>query len=295
MTQIHYTAVVDSHAELGRNVVIGPFCLVEAGAILGDDCNLGAGAIIRSRTTLGCDNNIGEGAVIGGRAQHLQVHEPGGMLTIGNHNRIRENVTIHRGWANDASTVVADNNLLMVSAHVGHDCRVGSHCILVNHVLLGGFVQVNDRAYLGGAAAVVQHCRIGRLAMIGAMTKISQDVPPYVTVVDAQVVGLNRVGLKRNGFTPQDMLQIKAAYRVIYRQGLRWCEVLAILKSEFSTGPAAEFNDFLSSGKRGFVQERLVPRKAALKFVEPAQDAEEHGDEQREQQPLPPKRRRVAS
>jgi UDP-N-acetylglucosamine acyltransferase len=271
MTQIHQTALVDSRAELGQNVVIGPFCQVEAGAVIGDDCKLEAGAVIRSRTTLGCDNNVGEGAVIGGRAQHLEAHEPGGMLTIGDHNRIRENVTIHCGWADDATTVVKDSNLLMVSSHVGHDCHVGSHCILVNHVLLGSFAQVNDRAYLGGASLVAEHCRIGRLAMIAAMAHIEQDVPPYVTVVDSQVVGLNRVGLGRNGFTPEDMAQLKAAYRVIYRQGLRWNEVLEILRSEFSAGPAAELKDFLSSGERGFVQERQVPRKAALKFVKAAQ------------------------
>lgn len=97
VTQIHSTAVVDPRAEFGHNFVVGPFCIVEEGAVLGDDCTLEARAIVRSRTTLGCDNSIGEGAVIGGKAQHLQFHEPGGTLTIGNHNRIRENVTIHRG------------------------------------------------------------------------------------------------------------------------------------------------------------------------------------------------------
>jgi UDP-N-acetylglucosamine acyltransferase len=280
VTQIHSTALVDPRAELGRNAVVGPFCIVEEGAVLGDDCTLAARAIVRSRTTLGCNNSIGEGAIIGASAQHLQLHEPGGTLTIGNHNRIRENVTIHRGWANDATTIVKDSNFLMVSSHVGHDCQVGSHCILVNHVLLGGFVQVHDGAYLGGASAVVQHCRIGRLAMIGAMTKIAQDVPPYVTVADSHVVGLNRIGIRRHGFTTEEMLQIKAAYRVIYREGLRWNDVLAILKSDFSTGPAAALCDFLSRGTRGFVQERLVPSKAALKFVEPAQDDGIEGHEQ---------------
>jgi UDP-N-acetylglucosamine acyltransferase len=270
MTQIHPTAAVERGAELGRNVSIGPFCLVEAGAIVGDNCQLAARATIKSRTTLGCDNQIGEGAVIGGTAQHLQKHEPGGTLTIGNRNRIRENVTIHRGWENHASTTVKDDNLIMVSSHVGHDCQVGSNCTLVNHVLLGGFVHLNDNVYVGGAVGIVQHCRIGRLAMIGALTKISQDVPPYVTVADSEVVGLNRVGLGHNGYTAQDMLQLRAAYKVIYRQGLRWDEVLIALKSEFLSGPAADFHDFLSQGKRGFVQERRVARKATLKFVNAA-------------------------
>jgi UDP-N-acetylglucosamine acyltransferase len=153
VAQIHPTAVVDSRAELGANVVVGPFCVVEAGAVIGEACQLETRAVVKVRTTLGCHNEIGEGAVIGGKAQHVHVHDPGGTLTIGDHNRIRENVTLHRGWANDATTTIGNHNLFMVGSHVGHDCRVGNHCILVNHVLLGGHVQVEDRAYLGGASA----------------------------------------------------------------------------------------------------------------------------------------------
>jgi len=274
VAQIHPTAVVDPRAELGQNVVVGAFCIVEAGAILGDGCRLEPRAIVKSRTTLGLDNEIGEAAVIGGRAQHVHVHEPGGTLLIGSHNRIRENVTIHRGWNNDAQTIVGDHNMLMVGSHVGHDCRVGNHCILVNHVLLGGHVQVEDRAYVGGASAVHQFCRIGRLAMIGGLARITQDVPPFVMVEGGvtQIVGLNKIGLWRNGYTAEQILQLKAAYRVIYREGRRWNEVLDILKADFNTGPAAAFHEFLKTGKRGFVQERRISRKATLKIVDPGQD-----------------------
>jgi UDP-N-acetylglucosamine acyltransferase len=281
VAQIHPTAVVDPRAEIGRGVVIGPLCVVEADVVIGEGCRLEARAVVKSRTTLGRDNEIGEGAVIGGKAQHVHVHDPGGILTIGDGNRIRENVTIHRGWANDASTVIGSGNLIMVGAHVGHDCRIGNHCILVNHVLLGGHVQVEDRAYMGGAAAVHQFCRIGRLAMVGGLARITQDVPPYVMIEGGitQVVGLNKVGLRRNGFSNDDILQLKDAYRVIYRQGLRWNEVLAVLKSQFHSGPAAAFYEFLKGGKRGFVQERRISRKATLKIVDPAVDeldAHEH-------------------
>jgi UDP-N-acetylglucosamine acyltransferase len=270
MTQIHATALVDSRAELGQNVIIGPFCQVETGVVIGDDCRLEAGVVIRSGTSLGCDNQIGEGAILGGRAQQPEDHEVGGTVWVGDHNRIRENVTIHRAWAKNAATVVKDSNLLMVSSHVGHDCKVGNRCILVNHVLLGAFAEVSDGAYLGGGSIVAERCRIGRLAMLGAMTLVEQDVPPFMTVVDSQVVGLNRVGLGRNGFTPEEMTQVKAAYRVIYRRGLPWSEVLAMLQADFRAGPASEFHDFLSQDQRGFVQERQVPRKAELKFIEAA-------------------------
>jgi UDP-N-acetylglucosamine acyltransferase len=275
VAQIHASAIVDSKAELGHDVVIGPQCIVEAGAILGDGCRLEPRAIVKGRTTLGKGNEIGEGAVIGGRAQHIQVHDPGGTLILGNDNRIRENVTIHRGWANDATTIIGSHCLIMVGAHIGHDCRVGNHSILVNNCMLGGHVHVEDRAYVSGGVGVHQFCRIGRLAMVGGLAKIVQDVPPFVIVEGAgtaEIVGLNKVGLRRNGYTADQVSQLKEAYRVIYREGLRWNEVLEVLKRDFSTGPAAAFHDFLASGKRGFVPERRIARKATLKIVAPSQD-----------------------
>lgn len=274
MAQIHPTACVDSRAELGRDVIVGPYCIIEAGAIVGDGCRLEARAVIKGRTTLGAHNEIGEGAVLGGKAQHLHEQFPGGTLAIGSHNRIRENVTMHRGWNNDAGTVLGDHNLLMVGSHVGHDCRVGNNVILVNHVLLGGHVLVEDRAYLGGASAVHQFCRIGRLAMVGGLARIVQDVPPFVMVEGGitQIVGLNKVGLRRNGYSPEQILQLKAAYRVIYREARRWTEVLDVLRRDFATGPAAAFHEFLKVGKRGFVQERRISRKATLKIVDPGHD-----------------------
>jgi UDP-N-acetylglucosamine acyltransferase len=275
VVQIHPSAVVDRAAELAGNVVVGPLCVIEAGATIGEGCRIEARAVIKSRTTLGAHNEVGEGTVLGGKAQHLHTHEPGGTLVIGSGNRIRENVTMHRGWANEATTVVGDDNLFMVGSHVGHDARVGNHCIIVNHVLLGGHVQVEDRAYLGGGSGIHQFCRIGTLAMVGGLSKVTQDVPPFIMVEGggpSEVVGLNKVGLRRSGYSSEQIVQLKEAYRVIYRQGLRWSEVLDILQRDFATGPAAAFYEFLRSGKRGFIQERRISRKATLKLVDPAQD-----------------------
>jgi UDP-N-acetylglucosamine acyltransferase len=272
VAQIHPTAVVDPSAELGPGVSVGPFCIVEAGAAIGEGTVLEARSVVKSRAALGRFNEVGEGVVIGGQAQHVQVQRPGGKLVIGDCNRFRENVTVHRGWADGGTTTIGDHNMFMVGAHVGHDCRIGNHCIVVNQVLLGGHVTVDDRAYVGGGVGVHQFCRIGRLAMIGGLSKVTQDVPPFVLIDDTQVVGLNRIGLKRNGYTPADVLQLKEAYRIIYRQGLRWNEVLAILKEQFTTGPAALFHEFLKQGKRGFIQERRISRKATLKIVDPAHD-----------------------
>jgi UDP-N-acetylglucosamine acyltransferase len=123
---------------------------------------------------------------------------------------------------------------------------------------------------------VHQFCRVGRLAIVGGMARIVQDVPPFVMVEgggDSEIVGLNKIGLKRNGYSAEQILQLKEAYRVIYRQGLRWNEVLSILKTDFSTGPAAAFHEFLKTGKRGFVQERRISRKATLKIMTPGNEA----------------------
>lgn len=278
MAHIHPTAIVDPRAELGRDVGVGPLCIIEADTVIGDGCTLEARAIVKSRTILGEDNQIGEGAVLGGRAQHVQIQEPGGTLVIGNSNRIRENATVHRGWSNDGTTTIGDHCYLMVNAHVGHDCRIGSHCILVNNCMIGGHVHIEDRAYVSGGSAVHQFCRIGKLAMIGGLAKIVQDVPPFVMVEGAgtaEIVGLNKVGLRRNGYKTDEILQLKEAYRVIYRQGLRWKEVLEILARDFNTGPAAAFYEFLKSGKRGFVQERRLSSKATLKVVAPASETDD--------------------
>lgn len=270
MAQIHPLAIIDPGAEIGRNVAIGPWCIVESGAVIGDDCKLESRVIVKSRTTLGKGNELSDGAVLGGAAQHAVPQEPGGRLIVGDNNRFRENTTLHRGYANDAVTLVGNNNLVMVGAHIAHDCRIGNHCMLVNNSMLGVHVTLDDRAYVSGGVGVHQFCRIGKLAIVGALARVVQDVPPYVTVEgggQSQIVGLNKVGLRRAGYTPEEVLQLKAAYRVIYREGLRWTEVLQILKTDFCTGPAAAFYEFLKGGKRGFVQERRISRTASLKIA----------------------------
>jgi UDP-N-acetylglucosamine acyltransferase len=283
VTQIHSTAVVEPGAVLGVDVTVGPFCVVEAGAVLGDGCRLDARAVIKSGVTLGKQNEVGEGTVIGGKAQHVVDKNRGGEIVIGDGNRIRENVTIHRGFADGALTRVGDNNLIMVGAHIGHDCRVGNNVILVNNCLLGGHVEVQDRAYLGGAVAVHQFCRIGRYVMVGGMARVTRDIPPFVLVDGhaTEVCGLNKVGLKRNGFSSEQLLQLKEAYRVIYRMGLRWTEVLESLSQNFTAGPASEFLPFFQSGKRGFVQERRISRQASLKIANHSTDAADDRDDDR--------------
>ncbi len=265
---IHPLAVVSPHAELGNNVRIGPFCVVEAGVVLGDNCNLLGRVTIKSGTVLGKDNVVMEGAVLGGMPQHIHMPEHPGTTEIGDGNVFRENVTVHRALAAGHVTRIGNCCLFMVNTHTAHDCIVHDNVVLTNNTMLGGHVEVGQRAYLGGGAAVHQFCRIGRLAMIGGMARVTQDVPPFVMLDGdtAMVVGLNRVGLRRAGFTTTEMLDIKSAYRVIYRSGLMWQELLDTLRLEFVSGPAAEFAPFFQDGKRGFVQERRTPPGAIVRL-----------------------------
>lgn len=267
-TNIHPTAVVSPSAVLGDRVTIGPFAIVEDGVRVGDDCVLAARVVVKRGVVMGRDNEVGEGAVIGGKPQHAKIGNIYGGVTIGESNRFREAVTIHAAMDPARSTLIGNQNLLMVNAHVGHDAVVSNNAIIVNNVLLGGHAIVEERAYLGGAVAVHQFCRIGRFAMIGGQAHIVQDVPPFVMVDGgtSRVVGLNRIGLRRNGFSDDEMLQLKGAYRLMYRSGLTWTEVIAALQQAHVDGPASLLAPFLAAGRRGFVQERRVPRTATLRM-----------------------------
>jgi len=265
---IHPLAVVSPAARIGPGVRIGPFCVIEADVAIGAGCRLESRAVVKNGTSIGSNNFVMEGAVLGGLPQHIHMPENPGRVLIGSGNTIRENVTIHRALEHDKATVLGDNNLVMVNVHIAHDCQIGNHTILTNNVMLAGHLIVADRAYLSGAAAVHQFCRIGTLAMIGGQAHLVKDVPPYVTVdgLSSLVVGLNTVGLRRAGYDQEAIRELKLAYRVLYRSGLPWNQVLERLRVEFPTGPAAQFYAFCSATKRGITQERRLPPGATIKL-----------------------------
>ncbi len=266
MVHIHPLAVVSPHAHLGAGVTVGPFCVVEEGAMLGDGCRLESHVVIKRGAVLGGNNQLFEGAVIGGPPQHARCPERTGGLRIGDGNVIREFVTVHRAMAEDHVTTIGEGNLLMAHAHVAHDCALGSRIVLANNVMLAGHVSVGDQAFLSGAVGVHQFCRVGRLAMVGGQAHVNKDIPPFVTIDGATttVVGLNLVGLRRAGFTPEEVGQLKAAYRLIYRAGQPWQEMLAQLGRDFASGPAAEFPAFFAGGGRGFTPQRSQARSLRL-------------------------------
>ena len=268
MASIHPTAVIDPQAEVSANVSIGPFCVVESGVVIGEGCNLASHVVVKKGTILGRDNSVSEGAVLGGRPQHLRAGDQVGRLRLGDGNMIREHVTIHCGLGPEDWTEVGSHNLIMVNAHIAHDCHIGSNLVLTNNVMIAGHVAVGDRAYVSGAVGIHQFCRIGQLAMVGGQAHLNRDVPPFVTVdgLSSHVVGLNTVGLRRNGFRDPEFQQLKAAYRIIYRSGLAWREVLETLQHTFHTGPAAAFYEFLSQSRRGIMQERRGPGRGPIRI-----------------------------
>ncbi|NBT13342.1 MAG: acyl-ACP--UDP-N-acetylglucosamine O-acyltransferase [Planctomycetia bacterium] len=265
---IHPLAAVSSEARLGVGVTVGAFATVEAGVELGDYCVVASGAIVKRGVRAGCHNEFGEHCVVGGAPQHAARPQQVGTLAIGDHNVFREYVTVHRALKPDTATTIGDHNYVMATAHVGHDCVVGNNCIFANGALLGGHVTVEDRAFVSGAVAVHQFCRIGRLAMVGGHARVVQDIPPYM-LVDGQsgcIVGLNIVGLKRSGHGADEIAELKAAYRTIYRRGLPWKQVLEALEQEFHGGPALHLRRFLNAGTRGFAQERRAPPAPTLRL-----------------------------
>jgi len=279
---IHPLAVVSPLARIDRDVKIGPFCVIEPEVTIGEGCRLESRVMVKNGTILGPNNHVFEGVVLGGMPQHVNMPENPGRGIIGSGNTIRENVTIHRALDEEDATILGNNSLLMVNTHIAHDCRVGNNTIFANNAMLAGHVTVGDRAYVSGAVAVHQYCRIGTLAMVGGQSHIVKDVPPYVTVDggSSYVVGLNQIGLRRAGQSSEDIRRLKEAYRIIYRSGLSWTEILSRLKDEFSEGLEAQFYQFLSTTTRGILSERRLPPGATIKLrrEQEEEEARQEGD-----------------
>ena len=222
MADIHPTAVVDDQARLAADVVVGPQAVIGAGVALAQGCVVGPCCLVEGPSEFG-QNNLMYGHCSIGSASQDRKHRQRGMLRVGSGNVFREFTTINRATGAEDETVIGDGNLFLAYVHVAHDCVVADNCVLANCVQLGGHVQLGDRATLGGMAAVHQHCRIGSLAMIGAGTIVRADVPPYAKYtisLAGQTVSINDVGMRRAGMDERQIGQLRAAWRVIYRQNM---------------------------------------------------------------------------
>lgn len=253
--KIHETAIVHSGAKIGPNVEIGPYAIVGENVEIGDGTVVGPHAVLDGWTVIGKNNKIYAGAAIGADPQDLKFQGEKSYLFIGDHNIIREYATISRGTeGGGGETRIGNNNLFMAYTHVAHDCQVGNHVIMSNSSALAGHVTVEDRVVIGGLAGVHQFCKVGRMAMIGAHTVIVKDVPPYV-IVDgnpAKVFGINIVGLRRNGVTPEARAEIKKGYKILYRSNLNVTQAIEQMEQELpGIAEIDHFIRFIRSAERG--------------------------------------------
>jgi UDP-N-acetylglucosamine acyltransferase len=220
--QIHPTAIVDPGARIAEGVFIGPYCIVGPNVDLSTGVRLIAHVVVDGHTSIGVDTVIYPFASIGLPPQHLRYHGEPSRLIIGANTVIREHVTMHTGTAQGAmETRVGDHCFLMVGSHVAHDCVIEDHVILTNGVALGGHVHIGEYAIVGGLCGVHQYVRIGKHAMVGGMTGVDSDIIPYGSVKGnrAKLVGLNIIGLKRRGFSRDDVRTLRAAYGLLFSQG----------------------------------------------------------------------------
>jgi UDP-N-acetylglucosamine acyltransferase len=261
---IHPTAVVDPKAELDTSVYIGPYAVIEAGVRIAADTRVMPHAVVSGPTTIGERNLIGSFAVVGGAPQDLSYKGEPTELIIGTDNQIREYASIHRGTpGGHRKTVIGNHNLLMAYTHVAHDCKIGDHVIMANVATLAGHVEVGDRASIGGLVAVHQFCRIGTFSYIGGVSGIGLDVPPYIIIAGTRnrtrISGVNKVGLKRNGFSRETIKKLDAAYRVIFRTpSLLMKDAIDIARKEFPDCEEVQtLVKFFMDSKRGVVKQTI--------------------------------------
>lgn len=255
---IHPQAIVDPSARLADDVEVGPWTLIGPEVEIGAGSRIASHVVIKGPTRIGVGNRIFQFATVGEECQDKKYRGEPTRLEIGDHNVIREGVTLHRGTVQDAGvTRLGSHNLLMAYVHVAHDCVVGDHVIMANNAALAGHVHVGDHAVLGGFTAVHQFCRIGPHAMCGAGSVVLKDVPAYVMASgnSAHPHGINLEGLRRRGFSAQALATLRRAYKAIYRQGLTVEQALAALAALAVEEPAVlPLIESLRTSSRGIIR-----------------------------------------
>ncbi len=256
MTLIHPTATIDPKAEIGEGVEIGPYSVIEKGVSIGEGTKIGPHVVIREWTEIGKACHIFQFASIGEAPQFSGYRGEKTFLQIGDRNIIREFVTLHRGTVKGGGrTVIGNDNFLMAYSHVAHDCQIGNQVVMANGSTLGGHILIEDYAIIGGLVAIHQFCRVGAFAIIGGVSGVLLDIPPYTKAqgVRARLFGLNSVGLRRANFSEETLKALKKAYRIIFRSGLTMEKAIKNLAGdEISQIPEVRhFLQFIQGSKRG--------------------------------------------
>jgi UDP-N-acetylglucosamine acyltransferase len=251
-------AIVSPQAELASDVVVGPFTVIGPDVVIGAGTIIGPHAVINGPTRIGAGNHIFQFASIGDAPQDKKYRGEPTRLEIGDRNVFREFVTVNRGTTHDQGvTRIGSDNLFMAYTHVAHDCQVGSHCVLANCATLGGHVQLGDWVIMGGLSGIHQHAKVGAHAFIANNAAVTRDVPPYIMAVGqpAQPHSVNSEGLKRRGFTPEQIRNIRTAYRILYRSDLKLEEAVESLKVLAETQPEIRpFVEFIGTSTRSLVR-----------------------------------------
>ncbi|WP_417688769.1 acyl-ACP--UDP-N-acetylglucosamine O-acyltransferase [Pseudidiomarina sp.] len=253
---IHPTAIIDDKAVIGNNVEIGPYSIVGPDVVIGDDCWIGPHVVLKGPTVLGKANKIYQFASVGEDCQDKKYNGEPTRLEIGDNNIIRECVTIHRGTVQDQGlTKLGSNNLLMAYVHVAHDCMIGDNIILANNTTLAGHVHVGDWAILGGFTGVHQFCHIGAHAFTAVNSVVVQDIPPYIMAQGHNAVPrtINSEGLKRRGFSKDAIMNVKRAFKTLYRKGLTIDEAVAEMES-WQAPELDELIHFVQNSSRGIIR-----------------------------------------
>lgn len=251
-------AVVSPRAELAADVVVGPFSVIGPDVVIGRGSIVGPHAVVNGPTRIGCENRIFQFASIGDAPQDRKYRDEPTRLEIGDRNVFREGCTVNRGTTHDKGvTRIGDDNLFLATSHVAHDCTIGSHVVFANCAAIGGHVEIGDWVQLGGLAAVHQFCKIGPHAFVAGGAIVTRDVPPYVMIAGNPAVphAVNVEGLKRRGFTPEQIRNVRAAYRLLYRSGLKLAQALERLAALAADQPeTAVLVDFISRSTRSLVR-----------------------------------------
>jgi len=250
-------ARVHPQARIGPGASIGEFAIVEEDVEIGAFCRLEPYVFVKRWTTLGERNEISAGTVLGTDPLDKNFTGQRSYLRIGDGNIIREHYTISRGTEPESVTTIGDRNYIMTSGHIAHNCVIGNDCVIASCALVAGHVHVEDQAFISGGVVIHQYSKIGRLAMIGGNSRVNLDVPPFFLYTDfnARPNGLNVVGLKRAGFTADEIAALKSAYRILYRSRLKLKDALARIAAELDTEHTRHLVKFIESSERGICRE----------------------------------------
>ncbi len=258
-TNLHPTAIIAPDAKIDPSTVIGPYTVIGPHVTIGKNNHIGPFCLIEN-TVMGDDNEVIAHATIGVKPQDLSYDDSlQSMVHIGNGNKIRECVTIHRSTQKDIPTVVGNNCLLMANSHVAHDCHLGNNIILGNSTGIAGHVHIADRVITSGMVGVHQFARIGRLAMLSGGTMAPQDIPPFCTAQGerARLVGLNVIGMRRAGMTHEEITTVSRAFKTLFRSKMLLQDAIAKVEAEHPIAAVQEILDFCKESKRGITAAKL--------------------------------------